>query len=310
MFKLKPLAILSTIATLVVLATTSIAALAASSPSLKYIAENSKINQKDPVKYMGVLDTESGNFQHFNGDKTPLSLASTAKVLVAVAVLDDLNTGKYSMTTPITLPSWANATDGSAGATVKSNLYRMLNYSDNSATNALILKTGGFKNLNSKLTKYGITNSSIKCLLSARYINSNTCSVKNSSTMRDLVTAMNVIRKDNGVASNYMKDSMRTTPYTYNHTGRLYNKYGINSKALGDVGVLGVTSNGVKKEYVFAAMVEFTDGRGNTYDNKKDPQSGQIISTDPESKTDPISKSIQWLVNDLRSGFTIREGSY
>lgn len=292
----------------IVITFTNIKTYAISSPSVGYIAKNSKINGYDPVSYFGVLDPSNGNFQHYRGDSAPLSLASIVKVPVALAVLDDLDSGKYTLSSAAILPSWASG-DGSAGTTVLENLKRMLGPSDNSATNALIVKAGGLDQVTAKVRKYGLNNTSINCLLSPQSINYNTCRSKNVSTMRDLVKSMDIIRTRNTANSKAIINPMITTSYTYNHTGRVFNKCGLNSKSLGDIGVFQVTANGATKQYVYAAVVDFPNGDGAYYDSRTEPLAGKIATTSLSEKRDPISKATQWLINDLSQGFELTNGA-
>jgi D-alanyl-D-alanine carboxypeptidase len=277
-------------------------------PSIAYIAKNSTISGRDGVSYFGVLDPDSGLFQHYKGDSTPLSMASVIKVVVALAVLDDLELGKYNLNSSAVMPNWASG-DGNPGNTVVSNLERMLGPSDNSATNALIVKAGGLDGVTNKAKKYGLKNTSMNCLLSPVYINPTTCRSKNISTMRDLVTAMNIIRTKNTINSKAMIAPMINTKYTYNHTNRVFNKCGLNSKSLGDVGVFEITVNGVKKQFVYASIVDFPSGNGAYYDSRTEPAKGQSPTDLLSDKKDPISKATQWLINDLKEGFVIKDGS-
>ncbi len=277
--------------------------------SIGYIAKNSTIAGYDPVSYFGVLDPATNNFQHYKGDSIPLSMASVIKVVVALAILDDLDSGKYTLNSSAILPSWANG-DGSASTTVIGNLEIMLGPSDNSATNALIVKAGGLAAVTAKAKKYGLTNTSMNCLLSPVTINSTTCVSKNVSTMRDLVKAMNIIRIRNTANSKAIIAPMITTKYTYNHTNRVFNKCGLNSKSLGDVGVFEIDFNGVKKQYIYAAIVDFPNGDGAYYDSRTEPLTGKLPITSLTDKRDPISKATQWLIDDISQGFVIRDGAY
>lgn len=283
---------------------------AASNPSLAYIAKNSKINNQDPISYFAILDTTSNKLQHYKGDSTPLSLASVVKVIVALGVLDDVINNKYTLTTATTRPSYAYA-DGGYGKNVLQNLEFMLGPSSNNATNILINRVGGFAQLNAKVKKYGLNNTKIACMLSPVSINGSTCTDKNRSTMRDLITAMNEIRKSTIPASVEMKRIMTNTYYTYNHTARMYNKCGMNSKSLGDVGVFKITKDGVTTEYIYAAIVDFPStsvNSGGYYDDKTEPAKGKVPTTNLKDKRDPISKGLQWLENDLQQGYQLVQG--
>jgi D-alanyl-D-alanine carboxypeptidase len=298
-----------TLLMLIIVIFNSITANAELNPSMAYIAKNSTIGGKHPVSYFGVLDTQTGNFQHHKGDSLPLSMASVIKVVVALAVLEDLEGGKYSLNSSAILPSWAYA-DGSPSTTVKGNIDRMLGPSDNSATNALIVKVGGLDAVTVKAKKNGLTNTSINCLLSPKFINSSTCKSKNVSTMRDLVKAMNIIRTKNTVNSNAIIAPMTKTAYTFNHTDRVFNKCGLNSKSLGDVGVFEIEKDGIKKQYVYAAIVDFPNGDGGYYDSRTEPLPGKSITNQLTDKRDPISKATQWLINDIKQGFVVKDGSF
>lgn len=274
--------------------------------NLRYIGQNSSVASSPNVKHIGLLDPNLDRFQGYNADVSPSSLASTGKVLVALAILDDINTKKYTLSTKVTMPSWAKSTDGNVGTNVRENIRRMLQYSDNSATNVLILQAGGFEGINSKLKKYDLVDSSIKCLLSPKVVTNQSCIGTNRSTMRDLVYAMNLIRVRNTTTSILMVDSMKATNNTFNHTNGVFNKFGINSNALADVGVISVKTGGKRKEYVYAINVDFkgTTDKGSNYKTTgvKNPTNSLT------SKKDPVSKAIQWIVNDLEKGLTVREG--
>jgi beta-lactamase class A len=270
--------------------------------NLEYIAKNSSVNKSPKAKYIGLLDTQSGIFQGYNSDSKPSSLASTAKILIALVVLEDLELGKYNLNSSVTMPSWARALNGSVGSNVKENLIGMLQDSDNNATNALIVKIGGFDIINSKLKKHGFTDSKINCLLSPKFKSNKSCIGNNQSSMHDLVRALNSIRIKNTDSSKLMVTSLKKASNTFNHTNRLYNKYGINSNALADVGVIEVNN----KEYVYSINVDFkgTNDSGNNY-NTTGPNKPTSLLTD---KKDPISKTIQWIVNDLTSGLQVKDG--
>jgi D-alanyl-D-alanine carboxypeptidase len=270
--------------------------------NLEYISKNSKVFNSPTAKYIGLLDTVSNKFQGYNADQKPTSLASTAKIIVALVVLEDLELGKYKLTTSITIPDWARAFNGNVGSNVKKNLQRMLRDSDNMATNALIVKIGGFETLNSKLKKYGLEDSKINCLLSPKVVSNKSCIGTNQSTMRDMVYALNTIRIKNTSNSRLMLSALKKASNTFNHTNRVFNKYGINSNTLTDVGVVEVKD----KEYVYAVNVDFKGSKdsGSNYPTAiaKSP------TTSLKDKKDPVSKTIQWIVNDLEKGFVVKEG--
>jgi beta-lactamase class A len=270
--------------------------------NLAYIAKNSSAAKSPKAKYIGLLDTQSSKFQGYNADAIPASLASTAKILVALVVLEDLELGKYNLNSSVTMPSWARALNGSVGSNVKENLIGMLQDSDNNATNALIVKIGGFDIINSKLKKHGFTNSKINCLLSPKFKSNKSCIGNNQSSMRDLVYALNSIRIKNTDSSKLIVTSLKKATNTFNHTNRIYNKYGMNSNALADVGVIEVND----KEYVYSINADFkgTKDSGNNY-NTAGPNKPTTLLTD---KKDPISKTIQWIVNDLTSGLQVKDG--
>jgi hypothetical protein len=309
MLKSFPIVITALIATLFGLGNI-VNSYAASNPSLSYIAKNSKINNADPINYFAVLDTTENKLQHYKGDTVPSSLASVVKVIVALGVLDDVINNKYSLTTSTSRP-YTTYADGGYGKNVLENLKFMLGPSSNNATNILINRVGGFASLNAKVKKYGLNKTTIACMLSPVSINSSTCTDKNRSTMRDLITAMNEIRKSTLPVAVEMKRIMTQTKYTYNHTARMYNKCGLNSKSLGDVGVFQITKDGVTTEYVYAAIVDFPNGSGHSggyYDSRTEPLAGKVPTTDLKEKRDPISKGLQWLENDLQAGYKVAQG--
>jgi Beta-lactamase enzyme family len=170
------------------------------------------------------------------------------------------------------------------------------------ATNALIVKIGGFETLNSKLKKYGLEDSKINCLLSPKVVSTKSCIGTNQSTMRDLVYALNTIRIKNTTSSRLMLSALKKASNTFNHTNRVFNKYGINANTLADVGVVEVKD----KEYVYALNVDFNGSK----DSGSNYPTGTTKSptTSLKDKKDPVSKTIQWIVNDLEKGFVVKEG--
>ncbi len=272
--------------------------------SLKFIANNSKVGRSPNVKYIGLLDTSTNQFQGFNSNQKPTSLASTAKVLVALAVLEDIQNGRYSLKTSTTIPNWARATSGNVGSNVKQNIINMLKDSDNNSTNALIVKAGSFEGINTTLKKYGLNNSKINCVLSPKTVTTKSCIGTNQSTMKDLVNAMNLIRIRDNTISNFMISNLKKSRNNFNHTNGLYNKYGVNSLTLADVGVIATDIKGVNKEYVYAINCDFkgSNDSGNNY-KTIGPNNPTKLLTD---KKDPVSKVIQWIVNDLEKGFKIK----
>jgi D-alanyl-D-alanine carboxypeptidase len=274
--------------------------------NLRYIGNNSKVGSSPAVNHIGLLDTSTNNFQGFNADIKPTSLASTAKVIVALVVLEDIQNGKYTLNSSVIMPDWARAFNGYVGSNVKENVLGMLSDSDNNSTNALIVKAGGFVTLNSKLKKYGLEDSAIRCMLSPKTVSSKSCIGTNQSTMRDLVYAMNEIRIRDNSTSRFMIDALKKAKNSFNHTNRLFNKYGMNSNTLADVGVIATDINGIHKEYVYAVNTDFkgTKDNGNNYATVG-PKKPTKLLTD---KKDPVSKAIQWIVNDLEKGFKVKEG--
>jgi D-alanyl-D-alanine carboxypeptidase len=279
----------------------------APAPSLQYIAKNSSIAGRDPVSYMAVMDTSNNYIQDYRGDAVPLSLASVVKIFTALAILDDINNGLYTIDSPSSRPSYTYA-DGAYGSTVRENLIQMLGPSSNNAANILTAKAGGLNAVTNKIKKYGINNTQVTCYISIQTINSSTCSNKNTSTMKDLVLGMNAIRQNTSSTAVAMKQMMANTEYTYNHTNRLYNKCGLNSKSLGDVGVISLTRQGVTTEFVYAIIVDFPSGNGAYYADKTEPIGKP--DTNLNSKRDPISKAVQWLINDLNDGFQLVNRAY
>jgi hypothetical protein len=274
------------------------------SPSLSYISRNSFINGKDPINYFAILDTETKNLQHYKGDTIPLSLASVVKIFVAVGTVMDLQEGKYTLDTPTPLNKAIEA-NGDIGKTVRENLNFMLSPSSNTATNILIEKNGGFVALNTKLKKIGLTVTSVNCYLSLPNPN---CPVANASTMRELVIATNWIREGTSIFHQAAKDPMIKTKYTHNHTNRIFNKTGLNSSTIADIGVFSATFNGKKKEYVFAVLATCVNKDCYLYDSLTEPPAGKVATTNLTEKTDPTSKAIQWAINDLQVGFALING--
>jgi hypothetical protein len=290
------------------LALSSTLANAAPSPIvLKYIGTNSTIGGYDPVKFIAILDTNDNTLQSYNGLLKPESLASTIKIVVAFAVIIDIMQGKYTLDSPTPLPTVALG-NGEYGATVSKNFEYMLGPSSNSATNALIVKAGGFTELTRKVRagNRNLVFTEIGCYLSPTVVNSTTCPVRNKSNMRELVYTMANIRElTRSAAAAKARDSMQKSHYTHNHTNRVYNKTGMNDFFYGDVGVINVKNNGIARDFVYAMGIECLTGDCAYYDDKTEPPVGTLPTKLLSDKRDPVSKATQWIINDLEKDFVL-----
>jgi hypothetical protein len=272
-------------------------------PSLGYIAKNSTIGGYDAIDYFAVMDTQTKAIQHYRGDTVPFSLASVVKVFVAVGNIIDMQEGKYNLDSPAPFNPAVTA-NGEYGKTIRQNFEYMLGPSSNTATNILMDANGGFAALNAKLKKIGLTKTNVQCHLS---LPEPKCGTKvNESTMRDLVIATNWIREGISEYHQAARKPMINTQYTHNHTNRVFNKTGMNSNTIADVGVFTATSNGIKKEFVFAVLSTCEDGSCNYYNDKTEPLAGTKPTVLLSDKRDPTSKAIQWIINDLETGFVIQ----
>jgi Beta-lactamase enzyme family len=274
---------------------------------LKYIGTNSTIGGYDPVKFIAIMDTKDSTLHSYNGLIKPESLASTIKIAVAFSVIIDIMQGKYNLDSPTPLPAVALG-NGEYGATVSKNFEYMLGPSSNSATNALIVKTGGFAELTKKIrfNNKKITFTEIGCYLSPTVVNTTTCPVRNKSNMIELVHIMANIRElTRSAAAAKARDSMAKSHYTHNHTNRVYNKTGMNDFFFGDVGVINVKNNGVARDFVYALGIECLTGDCAYYDDKTEPPVGKLPTKLLSDKTDPVSKATQWIINDLEKDFIL-----
>lgn len=122
------------------------------------------------------------------------------------------------------------------------------------------------------------------------------------------IIATNWIREGTTPFHQAAKDPMIKTKYTHNHTNRIFNKSGMNSSTIADIGVFTATFNGKKKEYVFAVLANCINKDCNLYDEFTEPPTGKSAKTNLAEKTDPTSKAIQWAINDLQGGFALMNG--
>jgi hypothetical protein len=263
---------------------------------LEEISKESAINGNHPANRIAILNTSNGQLQGYQSDSSPKSLASIVKVFIALAVLDDIKNGLYALDSPALIADDFPKNNGAYGKTVKANLEYMLGPSSNMATNILIDTAGGFSEVNKKLGKYGINNTQIQSYLSFK--RGGISQGNNISNMRDLVIAVDTLRKDASEAAMLMKQAMMDSAYQYNHEGRVWNKTGLNADVLGDAGVM--TVKGVL--YVYAVTADCPDRRCAKYDSVTETPKGTTPTNQIDDKRDPISRVLQLVVNHLENG--------
>lgn len=119
-----------------------------------------------------VVDLDTGDYLDLNGS-TPLPAASTIKVPILVAFLQDVDTNQASLDEMLTL----QANDMAVGsgelqyAEIGSQFSaldvasKMITISDNTATNILLRRVGGIESANQRFQGWGLSNTAIRNLL-------------------------------------------------------------------------------------------------------------------------------------------------
>ncbi|MGL4759276.1 MAG: serine hydrolase [Patescibacteria group bacterium] len=258
----------------------------------KPIATSADFSQFDEeVKYYIVYNPNNQKYFGKNVDKEPVSFASTIKVVVAYAVLKDIEEGKYTPETQIDFEDWDPQGNDAVGQNIKEALMHMLKTSSNSATNILIEKAGGFDSLNKRLEKDGFQTTRIKCYLGPSQMELK-CDGHNTSTLLEIAKIYAFITRDSKFR-NLVIQPMESTPFSYSHTNRVMNKSGINDDVLTNIATIDVDG----QEYIVGGVYE-EPSSASRFDNVTDDAKIRFL-IDPKSKTDPISRLFQQITNQL-----------
>ncbi|WP_339377755.1 serine hydrolase, partial [Merismopedia glauca] len=209
-----------------------------------------------------LVDLDSGNYVNLAGD-TAISAASTIKVPVLVALLQDVDAGKVRLNEELTLTSKVIGSGSGAiqyqkiGSkfTVLEVATKMIVISDNTATNMIIERLGGQEKLNSRFQSWGLTTTAIKNPLPD-------LEGTNTTSPKDLVEVMAMVNRGELVSMrsrDRMLGIMRQTvtntllPQGLGKGSTIAHKTGDIGSVVGDVGLIDMPSG---KRYLAAVLVK------------------------------------------------------
>ncbi|MFB2893111.1 serine hydrolase [Aerosakkonemataceae cyanobacterium BLCC-F50] len=209
-----------------------------------------------------VIDLETGNYAQVNGNNA-ISAASTIKVPILIAFLQDVEAGKIQWNEKLTLKSEFRAS-GSGNLrrqkvgteyTAEDVVTRMITISDNTATNMAIDRLGGMETLNRRFQEWGLTTTVLRNQLPD-------VQGTNTSSPKDLAVLMARVMRGELVSAasrSRMIDIMQQTendsllPKGIGEGAKIAHKTGNIGSMLADVGIVNLPSG---KRYVIAVMVQ------------------------------------------------------
>lgn len=216
-----------------------------------------------------LYDTETGNFMNLQG-AGPISAASTIKVPVLVAFLQDVDAGLIKLDEPLTMQPSQIATGsgdlqdqppGTVYTALETASWMIIN-SDNTATNMLIDRLGGAEKLNQRFQDWGLKHTILRNPLPD-------LEGTNTTSPEDLVRLMAFVNqgellslrsRDRMLAIMQRTYTKSLLPQGLGEGAIISHKTGDIGSVVGDVGLVDLPNG---KRYIIAAMVQrpFNDGR-------------------------------------------------
>lgn len=212
--------------------------------------------------HLFLVDLDSGNYVSIDGE-SPISAASTIKVPILVALMQDVDAGKVRLDEELILTP--QAVGGGSGSiqyqkigtkfTVLEVATKTIAISDNTATNMLIDRLGGREKLNYRFRSWGLTATAIKNPLPD-------LEGTNTTTAKDLVDLMAMVNRGELVAMRsrdrllgIMRQTVTNTllPQGLGKGATIAHKTGDIGSIVGDVGLIDMPSG---KRYLTSVMVE------------------------------------------------------
>lgn len=222
-----------------------------------------KIALKYPKLQLGtfLLDLDNGSYVNLQGDTT-FAAASTIKVPILVAFLQDVDAKKIRLDEPLLMDKAVMASGSGDMQYLKPNqkftaletATKMIVISDNTATNMLIRRLGGQDALNHRFQEWGLHQTVINNILPD-------LEGTNTTSAKDLVFVLNRVAQGD-LLSLKMRDRMidimqgtmtRTLlPAGLEKEATIAHKTGDIGKMLGDAGIIDMPNG---KRYLMAIMV-------------------------------------------------------
>jgi beta-lactamase class A len=218
-----------------------------------------KYPQLTPEVFM--VDLDSGNYVNLAGNRS-ISAASTIKVPILVALLQEVDAGKVRLDEKLVLTP--DAIGGGSGGiqyqkigtqfTLLEVATKTIVVSDNTATNMIIKRLGGAAKLNSRFQSWGLTATAIKNPLPD-------LEGTNTTSPKDLVEVMAMVNRGELISMRsrdrllgIMRQTVTNTllPQGLGKGATISHKTGDIGSVVGDVGLIDMPSG---KRYLAAVMV-------------------------------------------------------
>lgn len=251
-----------------------IASLGKELPDLELKIENLAANYPQLEPEIFLVDLDSKGYVNING-RTPISAASTIKLPILVAFLQDVDSGKIALEEKLTITKELIG-GGSGGMqyeqpgtqyTALKTASQMMTVSDNTATNMLIERMGGIEALNQRFMDWGLDATRLRNPL-PDLTGTNTTSPEDLGNLLAKIDAGELISLRSRDRLLYiMRNTVRNTllPQGLNSDALIAHKTGDIKSVLGDVGIIDLPNG---KRYIAAVLVKRPDN---------DPQAKEFI---------------------------------
>ena len=221
--------------------------------------------EKDLSMQMMVVDLDSGAYVQI-GASQPIAAASTIKTPILVAFFQDVDSGKIKLDEQLEMT--ADVKVGQAGElqylptgtkiSALETATKMIVISDNTATNMIIKRLGGFAALNQRFKSWGLTSIVLNTQL-PDLEGTNTISTQDMVTLLSMLDRGKLIEpRSRDRFMDIMRRPVTNTllPQGIGEEARIIHKTGDIGLAVGDAGIVDMPSG---KRYAIAVMVKRPD---------------------------------------------------
>lgn len=209
-----------------------------------------------------VIDLETSSYVDVNGSNA-IAAASTIKVPILIAFLQDVEAGKIKWDEPLILKSEFRASGSGnlrrqkPGTEYKASdvVTRMITISDNTATNMLIDRLGGMEALNQRFQQWGLITTALRNSL-PDVKGTNTSSPKELALLMARVMRgefLSAASRDRMIEIMLLTENDNLLPKGIGEGAKIAHKTGHIGSMLADVGIVNLPSG---KRYVIAVMVQ------------------------------------------------------
>ncbi len=218
--------------------------------------------EADLGAHLYVLDLDSGQYVNLNGDK-PVAAASTIKIPLLIAFLQDVDAGKIRLDEQLTVDE--EVIVGEAGElqgvppgtkiSALETITLMIEISDNTATNMVIRRLGGIAAVNQRFQSWGLTATAVRNPL-PDLEGSNTISTKELATVLAMVSEGQLLKpRSRDLALHILERTVTDTllPRGLGEGARIAHKTGDIGSSVGDAGRIDMPNG---KRYFMAMMVK------------------------------------------------------